>query len=459
MSFHHKPRYTTRYFVSAALAAALVSIPVSTAGFLPHVAQAQAQEPIDFRAALEGYGHWIRHPRWGEVWIPDERGQDWQPYRVGHWVFTDEWGWYWDSDEDFGWVTYHYGRWLLDRDLGWIWRPDDEWAPAWVNWRQGDDFVGWAPQPPDEYIDEDENPEMYMFVRAGDLLAPEVYSVLIPRRERLGYFGRSRIVNRTFRADGRRFGVNPGIPPAFIAHSRGRPFHSVSVAPIVLGGTVGVAGAVILRNGFHDRGRTRIKTRETQRIVQPTDHFQKLQPLQKGERGRLGGMKLKAVQGGTPASKTDGGRKDLRSPSNSPSNSVTPSGRNGVEQKRGGPRGNQPNDRGTGNQKRIEDDKKGFEQKNIQQKTSPQDSRSGSPRNSGSNSNHRPQNLQRNDQRQNIQPHNTQPKVQNNPQPKVQQQNVQPRVQQHNAQPRVQQQQHRNPPPQRGRQQDQNKQN
>jgi len=32
--------------------------------------------------------------------------------------------------------------------LGWVWVPGYEWAPAWVSWRYGDEYVGWAPLPP-----------------------------------------------------------------------------------------------------------------------------------------------------------------------------------------------------------------------------------------------------------------------------------------------------------------------
>ena len=74
-------------------------------------------------------------------------------HEYGHWVYTDEWGWYWvsdDDEDDWGWVTYHYGRWAFDRRLGWFWVPGDEWAPAWVDWRYGGDYVGWAPLPPDD---------------------------------------------------------------------------------------------------------------------------------------------------------------------------------------------------------------------------------------------------------------------------------------------------------------------
>ena len=76
------------------------------------------------------------------------RDLNWRPYTLGHWVFTDQ-GWTWASDEPFGWITYHYGRWMRTRNLGWVWTPGDQWAPGWVSWRYGNDFVGWAPLPPE----------------------------------------------------------------------------------------------------------------------------------------------------------------------------------------------------------------------------------------------------------------------------------------------------------------------
>ena len=96
----------------AILAAALVLTPAVGGGLLSP--PAFAQDAVDYGAALEGYGEWVQHPRWGEVWIPAQVPPDWQPYRIGHWVYTDEWGWYWDSEEPFGWITYHYGRWLFE---------------------------------------------------------------------------------------------------------------------------------------------------------------------------------------------------------------------------------------------------------------------------------------------------------------------------------------------------------
>ncbi len=107
-------------------------------------------------AALDAYGHWVRHASYGQVWVPDGVPPDWRPYEYGHWVYTDDWGWYWvsdDQEDDWGWVVYHYGRWAHDRSLGWFWVPGDEWAPAWVDWRYGGDDIGWAPMPPDDLVD------------------------------------------------------------------------------------------------------------------------------------------------------------------------------------------------------------------------------------------------------------------------------------------------------------------
>jgi hypothetical protein len=302
--------FSRSFRISAGALASIFAITAVTPANFPRLigsAQAQAQAPgpsqeqIDFDAALEGYGHWVQHPQLGDVWIPDNVPQDWQPYRIGHWVYTDQWGWYWNSDEDFGWITYHYGRWYPDRQLGWVWVPSDEWGPAWVNWRQGDNFVGWAPTPPDEYVEAEEEPDNYMFVEAGDLLAPQVYTVFIPYRDRRNYYHRSRLVNRTIIFADRRGAVNPGIPPAYIASASGRPFHYSHVAPIVLAGTIGVAGAIILRNNYRDRSRTRISVRETDRVIRPGERFQPLPGLHKGERGRFwNNNEFRAAQNAKP---------------------------------------------------------------------------------------------------------------------------------------------------------------
>jgi Family of unknown function (DUF6600) len=118
---------------------------------LPALPQARADISIDFFYNNLSGGNWIEVGDYGYGWQPDVATSDpnWRPYADGYWAYTDV-GWTWISYEDFGWATYHYGRWANLSDYGWVWFPgsDLEWGPAWVSWRTGGDYVGWAPLPP-----------------------------------------------------------------------------------------------------------------------------------------------------------------------------------------------------------------------------------------------------------------------------------------------------------------------
>jgi hypothetical protein len=96
------------------------------------------------------------------------------------------------SEEPFGWATYHYGRWTRLRDVGWIWVPGEEWAPAWVSWRTSNNYVGWAPLPPEARFDRrrgiqkwadnyyDIGPEQYAFVSDSDFGSEHVQRAVVP---------------------------------------------------------------------------------------------------------------------------------------------------------------------------------------------------------------------------------------------------------------------------------------
>jgi hypothetical protein len=96
---------------------------------------------------LSPYGSWIEIDYGVVVWRPAIMKRNWSPYNDGRWIWTS-YGWYWQSYEPFGHITYHYGRWYFDDYYGWLWYPDYEWAPAWVEWRYDNDYIGWAPLHP-----------------------------------------------------------------------------------------------------------------------------------------------------------------------------------------------------------------------------------------------------------------------------------------------------------------------
>lgn len=100
-----------------------------------------------FYSELSSYGTWIELDYGTLVWRPTIIKRSWAPYSYGSWIWTD-YGWYWDSYEPYGYIVFHYGRWYYDDYYGWIWVPDYEWAPAWVEWRYDDDYIGWAPLSP-----------------------------------------------------------------------------------------------------------------------------------------------------------------------------------------------------------------------------------------------------------------------------------------------------------------------
>lgn len=97
---------------------------------------------------LTPHGLWIYHSPHGYVWIPRVDRYSWHPYTYGQWIWTDH-GWTWISHFKWGWAPFHYGRWGWDDYLGWYWVPGTVWGPAWVTWRRGSFYVGWAPLPPE----------------------------------------------------------------------------------------------------------------------------------------------------------------------------------------------------------------------------------------------------------------------------------------------------------------------
>ncbi|MGS0755930.1 DUF6600 domain-containing protein [Roseateles sp. GG27B] len=90
---------------------------------------------------LDRHGRWEQAPDYGNVWIPNQVGPDWAPYRYGRWVWTSQWGWSWVDDAPWGFAPFHYGRWV-NWGGRWCWSPGQYvtrpvYAPALVGWVGG----------------------------------------------------------------------------------------------------------------------------------------------------------------------------------------------------------------------------------------------------------------------------------------------------------------------------------
>lgn len=167
----------------------------------------RAQDDMDisvFYDELEQHGRWFTHPRYGDVWSPDV-DEEWRPYSRGNWIYTDDHGWYWEAEEPWGWGPFHYGRWIMDDEFGWVWIPGTEWGPAWVAWRYSDEYVGWAPLPPEAewyddrgltfsatYYDEPRFAPLWIFVEPRYLVVRGLYRHALPRSRNVFALGRTR---------------------------------------------------------------------------------------------------------------------------------------------------------------------------------------------------------------------------------------------------------------------------
>jgi hypothetical protein len=168
-----------------------------------------------FYSRLKSEGRWYDDDTYGYVFQPDvaER-DDWRPYTDGRWAYTDR-GYTWVSNEKFGWATYHYGRWARLKGHGWVWVPGKKWAPAWVSWRQSDqdDYVGWAPLPPECDDEQSEKvpvqawsdnyygvgPAAYIFLRGADFGRPNYREAVVSPEQNVTILNQTKnITNITY---------------------------------------------------------------------------------------------------------------------------------------------------------------------------------------------------------------------------------------------------------------------
>lgn len=150
------------------------------------------------------------NPVYGSVWLPDV-GPDFQPYATdGHWVVT-EFGNTWVSDYAWGWAPFHYGRWFFDSQYGWAWVPGNDWGPAWVSWRTGGGYYGWAPLGPGIDINVNVNiPAPYWtFVPQIYITSPRLYSYRVARPNVINIYQNTTIINNVYRSNNRAYVYGP----------------------------------------------------------------------------------------------------------------------------------------------------------------------------------------------------------------------------------------------------------
>jgi hypothetical protein len=163
---------------------ASILVPPTARGDMEVSASVQIHANADFNAPLAAHGTWVDVSSYGHCWRPAGVGYGWHPYCSGQWVWTDC-GWYWDSNEPWAWACYHYGYWVYDPELGWVWVPDVDWGPAWVSWRCGGGFIGWAPMAPPRFwfFAQVAPPEQFAFTATahfGDPIRPGVVRINDP---------------------------------------------------------------------------------------------------------------------------------------------------------------------------------------------------------------------------------------------------------------------------------------
>lgn len=152
-----------------------------------------------FYNELSPYGDWVMDPTHGYVWVPYvDRG--FQPYVTnGYWTMTN-FGNTWVSHYDWGWAPFHYGRWFWNDFYGWAWIPGYEWGPAWVSWRTGSGFYGWAPLGPGMHVGVNIMipARHWVFVPQRRFRGKHFHRYFVPHHQVVNVYNRTTIINNTY---------------------------------------------------------------------------------------------------------------------------------------------------------------------------------------------------------------------------------------------------------------------
>jgi hypothetical protein len=209
---------------------ALVTVSIAASAATP--ARASVSFGVSY-SNLSPYGHWFVSAEYGQVWQPYESVRGWNPYYDGQWVYADV-GWTWVSDYPWGAIPYHYGTWYVDPAFGWVWVPGEVWAPAWVVFRTGPDFIGWAPVSPRFAIGVSYAHAApagpFLFVPTGHFCDVAVGRHAVSEGRSRELVRETRLVDNLAIRDN--LVVNRGPDPATIERAGGRPIRRVPIEAV-----------------------------------------------------------------------------------------------------------------------------------------------------------------------------------------------------------------------------------
>jgi hypothetical protein len=229
--------------------AGCVGVQEAEAGIVPDAVPADFEEPDGsivecFHNKLPD-GDWEERKPFGKVWTP-RVPNDWRPYTDGHWVETDQ-GWGWVTAEPWGWAVYHYGRWFYAAEHKWFWVPGTSWAPAWVAWRSGNGYIGWAPLPPAIGFDVSSGLESgaaaisathFYFIPERALLNADLHGAILPAGQNAAILQKTSDISHYKMVHQHIFDL--GISPRYIAGIIGQQPQRLTVAS--LAASAGAAG-------------------------------------------------------------------------------------------------------------------------------------------------------------------------------------------------------------------------
>jgi hypothetical protein len=124
---------------------------------------------------LDNYGDWYPVEGYGNVWVPGEQPDGWDPYGYGYWANYPGWGYTWISGYPWGWLPYHCGAWNYWNSVGWGWIPGQcglGWQPVITVWNVPH---GWRQPPrpiPGGHIGPPSRDKNLVAVNRGPVLSP-----------------------------------------------------------------------------------------------------------------------------------------------------------------------------------------------------------------------------------------------------------------------------------------------